>query len=168
MGKSNGSDLWDTFCEKLKDAGKVLQKSQMPKDELTLAEGYRHLMRMLRMGFEITYEYADSMHPQLAPAYCATMLSEGVTPDARYHHAFIDGSATYRITGKMGTAQNEGELPHAWFVGYLPAESPEIAIVAMVENSGEGSTFAAPLFREVAAAYYGIEEEAPEVAGQGD
>jgi hypothetical protein len=38
----------------------------------------------------------------------------------------------------------------------------------MIENSGEGSTYAAPLFRQVAAAYYGIEEEAPEVEGQGD
>jgi hypothetical protein len=69
-----------------------------------MAEGYRHLIRMLRMGFEVSYEYADPMHPQLAPAYCATMLADGVTPDARYHHAFINGSATYSINGKLGTA----------------------------------------------------------------
>jgi penicillin-binding protein 2 len=93
---------------------------------------------------------------------------EGVTtsPRGTATHRFVDFA--YAVAGKTGTAQNEGELPHAWFVGYLPAENPEIAIVAMIENSGEGSTFAAPLFREVAAAYYGIEEEAPEVAGQGD
>jgi penicillin-binding protein 2 len=79
-------------------------------------------------------------------------------------HRFVD--FPYHVAGKTGTAQNEGELPHAWFVGYLPADAPEIAIVAMVENSGEGSTFAAPLFRQVAAAYYGIEEEAPEAETQ--
>jgi hypothetical protein len=104
MSETSGSELWDVFCEQLKEAGEVLRKAQTPKDDLTMAEGYRHLIRMLRMGFEITYEYADPRHPQLAPAYCATMLAEGVTPDARYHHAFIDGSATYRIIGKLGTA----------------------------------------------------------------
>jgi len=93
---------------------------------------------------------------------------EGATTSPR-------GTATHRfvgfpiaVAGKTGTAQNEGELPHAWFVGYLPAEEPEIAIVAMIENSGEGSQFAAPLFRQVAALYYGIEDDAPEVQGQGD
>jgi penicillin-binding protein 2 len=93
---------------------------------------------------------------------------EGATTDPR-------GTATHRfvgfpisVAGKTGTAQNEGELPHAWFVGYLPADDPEIAIVTMVENSGEGSKFAAPLFRQIAALYYELEDEAPEVEGQGD
>ncbi len=104
MSEKCGNDLWEAFCEQLKEAGKVLGKAQTPKDDLTLAEGYRHLMRMLRMGFEIAYEYADPKHPKLAPAYCATMLGEGVTSDARYHHAFFDGSDTYHISGKMGTA----------------------------------------------------------------
>jgi penicillin-binding protein 2 len=93
---------------------------------------------------------------------------EGATTSPR-------GTATHRfvgfpiaVAGKTGTAQNEGELPHAWFIGYLPAEEPEIAIVAMVENSGEGSEFAAPLFRQVAALYYGIEDQVPEIQGEGD
>ncbi|MBN1641359.1 MAG: penicillin-binding protein 2 [Anaerolineae bacterium] len=81
-------------------------------------------------------------------------------------HRFVD--FPYTVAGKTGTAQNEGELPHSWFVGYLPAEEPEIAIVAMIENVGEGTTYAAPLFRLVAAAYYGVEQEVPEVEGQGD
>jgi penicillin-binding protein 2 len=93
---------------------------------------------------------------------------EGVTTSSRgtAAHRFVDFD--YPVAGKTGTAQNEGELPHAWFIGYLPAGDPEIAIVAMVENVGEGSTYAAPLFRQVAAAYYGIEEEVPKVEGQGD
>jgi len=93
---------------------------------------------------------------------------EGVTTSPR-------GTATHRfkgfsipVAGKTGTAQNEGELPHAWFIGYLPADEPEIAIVAMIENVGEGSTYAAPLFRQVAEAYYGIEPETPEAAGGTD
>ena len=87
---------------------------------------------------------------------------------ARHGHAPLCRIFPIAVAGKTGTAQNEGELPHSWFVGYLPAENPEIAIVAMVENSGEGSAFAAPLFRQVAALYYGLEDEAPVVQGQGD
>lgn len=90
-----------------------------------------------------------------------TTKSFGTAP-----HRFVD--FPYTVAGKTGTAQNEGELPHSWFIGYLPAEKPEIAIAAMIENIGEGTTYAAPLFRKVAAAYYGIEEEVPEVEGQGD
>lgn len=92
----------------------------------------------------------------------------GVTtkPQGTAPHRFVD--FPYPVAGKTGTAQNEGELPHSWFIGYLPADKPEIAIAAMIENIGEGTTFAAPLFRQVAAAYYGIEQEIPEVEGQGD
>jgi cell division protein FtsI/penicillin-binding protein 2 len=85
------------------------------------------------------------------------------------------GTATFRfqgfpikVAGKTGTAQNEGELPHAWFVGYLPADKPEIAIVAMIENIGEGTTYAAPLFRQVAEAYYGIVPEGSTSASAGN
>jgi penicillin-binding protein 2 len=64
--------------------------------------------------------------------------------------------------GKTGTAESGREKPHAWFAGYVPAEEPEIAIAVIVEHSGEGSTYAAPLFRKVAEAYFGI-EPTPEV-----
>ena len=51
------------------------------------------------------------------------------------------------VCAKTGTAQaaGEDELPHSWFIAYAPAKDPQIAIVTMVENSGEGSAIAAPL-----------------------
>jgi penicillin-binding protein 2 len=93
---------------------------------------------------------------------------EGATTSPRGTATSTFADFPIPVAGKTGTAQNEGELPHAWFVGYLPADDPEIAIVAMIENVGEGSTYAAPLFRQVAAAYYGLEVEMPEVKGEGD
>ena len=87
------------------------------------------------------------------------------------------GTASHRflnlpvpVAGKTGTAEAPGAngLPHAWFAGYAPAapytlpdgavvEEPQIAVVTMIENAGEGSTVAAPLFRRVIELYYGIE-----------
>jgi penicillin-binding protein 2 len=75
------------------------------------------------------------------------------------------GTATRRfvglgipVAGKTGTAQVGGPdtEPHSWFVAYAPADSPEIAIAAVIENAGEGSTVAAPLVRQVIEAYYGL------------
>lgn len=97
-------DAWERFCDELKLAGRVLQREVPATDELTLAEGYRHLVRMIRLGFEVTGEFADPRHPQLWPMAASTMLSEGVTGDARYHQAFIDGTATHTVRGDRGTA----------------------------------------------------------------
>ena len=58
------------------------------------------------------------------------------------------------VAGKTGTAESGQNLPHAWFAGYAPADDPEIAIAVVVENSGEGATYAAPLFRQVVEAYF--------------
>lgn len=76
------------------------------------------------------------------------------------------------VAGKTGTAQAPGETaqPHSWFAGYFPADQPEVALVVMVENAGEGSSVAAPLFRQVVEAYYGLPlTPLPEIqAAEGD
>ena len=52
-----------------------------------------------------------------------------------------------------------GAEPHAWFIGYtsmadaIPAK-PDIAIAVILENQGEGSDWAAPVFRGIVQAYY--------------
>lgn len=86
-----------------------------------------------------------------------------------------NGTATHRfvdmpvpVAGKTGTAEAPPGLPHAWFIGYAPAapytttdgrlvETPELAIAVILENAGEGSDVAAPLFRRIVELYYGIE-----------
>lgn len=57
------------------------------------------------------------------------------------------------IAGKTGTSQNPFGKNHAVFVGYAPADNPQIAIAVLVENVGYGSTFAAPIARDVIDAY---------------
>ncbi len=59
------------------------------------------------------------------------------------------------VAGKTGTAQNEksnqGEgYDHAWFIGFAPAEDPEIAIAVIVEyQSKDGGQIAAPIARKI-------------------
>ncbi|MDL2227165.1 penicillin-binding protein 2 [Deltaproteobacteria bacterium OttesenSCG-928-M10] len=73
------------------------------------------------------------------------------------------------VAGKTGTAQVVGmaryqgylkdQIPykdrdHAWFTGYAPAENPEVVVAVLLEHTGGGGTFAAPVARQMLAAYF--------------
>ena len=54
--------------------------------------------------------------------------------------------------GKTGTAQFDAKnllRTHAWFTAFAPYENPEIAIVVLIEDGGEGGTNSVPVAREV-------------------
>ncbi|HWR44789.1 peptidoglycan D,D-transpeptidase FtsI family protein [Sporomusa sp.] len=53
------------------------------------------------------------------------------------------------VAGKTGTAENPHGSPHAWFIGFAPADNPQIAIAVIVENAGSGGSIAAPAARQV-------------------
>jgi len=47
--------------------------------------------------------------------------------------------------GKTGTVENPHGEDHSMFIAFAPLENPKIAIAVIVENSGYGSTWAAPI-----------------------
>jgi len=49
------------------------------------------------------------------------------------------------MCGKTGTAQNNHGEDHSVFVAFAPRDHPKIAIAVIVENSGEGAHWAAPI-----------------------
>jgi penicillin-binding protein 2 len=54
------------------------------------------------------------------------------------------------IAGKTGTAEiGEGQLDHAWFAGYVPADRPRYAIVVVLERAGNASSTACPVARRL-------------------
>ena len=61
------------------------------------------------------------------------------------------------VAGKTGTAETgTADKPYAWFTAYAPAADPQLAITVLIENIGEGSTFAAPRARQIIEASFGL------------
>src|SRR5205809_2483641 len=60
------------------------------------------------------------------------------------------------IAGKTGTAQNPHGPAHGWFIGFAPADKPEIVVGAIVEFAREGP-YVAPLVTRVIGHYLGVD-----------
>jgi len=76
---------------------------------------------------------------------------------------FCDQIAIRRGWCRPDDLQGTIRPTHSWFVGYAPFEEPEIAVVAFLYNGGEGSLWAAPITREVMAAYFKVDRYAPAI-----
>ena len=81
-----------------------------------------------------------------------------VTQSSRGTATFNLRGLQFDVAGKTGTAESGNGLSHAWFAGYTLNEEntglPDIAIAVIVENIGEGSEYAVPLFRAMVESYY--------------
>jgi penicillin-binding protein 2 len=111
----------------------------------------------------ITFSPEVFGHINLTPDQLATIRASmyAVTSDQQLGTAeYRLGSLSERlpVAGKTGTAQLSGSNapPIAWFAGFAPYENPEIAVVVMIENGGQGSAVAAPIFRRIIERYYSL------------
>ena len=83
------------------------------------------------------------------------LLNEGLVRVMEGEHGTAKGSRIKGITmaGKTGTAQNPHGEDHSWFVGFAPAEDPEIVVCVIIENAGHGSEWAAPAVKNIIKAH---------------
>ncbi len=85
----------------------------------------------------------------------APILVKGMRDAVSYGTATKAAVAGHEIMGKTGTGALLGApwATHAWFLGFAPAESPEIAVIVFLSR-GMGGEDAAPVAREVFRAYF--------------
>lgn len=128
-----------------------------------------HLARDRRDGFRNSWTPLPQPAPQRLtdnPDFVRVVQEgmQGTVHGARGTARAMAVGAPYRMAGKTGTAQRVGRKgnvsvnPHslplhlrhqAWFVGYAPAEKPQIAVAVMVEHGGYGGSTAAPIARKL-------------------
>jgi penicillin-binding protein 2 len=81
-----------------------------------------------------------------------------VTQNPRGTARFNLRGLQFDVAGKTGTAESGNGLSHAWFAGYTLNKAdtgkPDLAIAVIVENIGEGSEYAVPIFRAMVETYY--------------
>ena len=79
-----------------------------------------------------------------------TEMMTSVVANGSGRNARING---VEVAGKTGTAENDGP-DHNWFIGFAPADEPQIAVAVFVRNGGgTGGDTSAPIARQVIEAY---------------
>lgn len=82
--------------------------------------------------------------PEVAAAITAMMVE--VTAHGTGSGAALKG---VQVAGKTGTAENPHGAPHAWYVGFAPADKPRAVVAVVVENAGSGAAAALPIARRL-------------------
>ena len=112
-------------------------------------------------GGEPTYTFEPEAQGTLPVSdYDMNIITEAmrsVITNARGTANIPLGTMPYRAYGKTGTATNTTGESHAWFAGYTSVgnpDRPDIAVAVILENAGEGSEMAAPVFRRAVSLYF--------------
>ncbi|MBW4437561.1 MAG: hypothetical protein KME04_10525 [Pleurocapsa minor GSE-CHR-MK-17-07R] len=103
------------------------------------------------IDLDLQPEVIDMLHSGM----CAVTNTQAGTAEFVFRNSPLQALG---VCGKTGTAQTggPGTPSHAWFASYAPQDNPQIAVVVLVETSGEGSGVAAPIARQVHEYYFGF------------
>jgi penicillin-binding protein A len=101
----------------------------------------------------------DGRETKLDPARQSRVMSEDTasTLNTMMQSVVNEGTGTAAavsgidVAGKTGTAEISNGVNDAWFIGFAPADDPQIAISCIVEHtSGFGGPTCGPIFKAVA------------------
>ncbi len=121
---------------------------QMANLECTIANhGYYykpHLIKAIGAENVIKKEYTQRNYVGIDSPYFEPVINgmQAVVDRGTANHSKIPGIV---MCGKTGTAQNPHGEANSVFVAFAPRDHPKIAIAVVVENSGEGAHWAAPI-----------------------
>ena len=127
----------------------LLTPLQMANEAAVIANrGFYHKPHVVKAiaGEPISSEYTDRIMSTIS-ASSFDPIVEGMERVYKGEH----GTARWyqhdsiAFCGKTGTVQNPHGKDHSIFLAFAPKDNPKIAIAVVVENSGFGSTWAAPV-----------------------
>ncbi len=116
-----------------------------PYLEWKIQDGYGHVVEERQP--EEYGRIISKKQAKVVQKYMRSVVTEGTASGLAYQ--------SYTSAGKTGSAEyDEKGNSHAWFVGYAPAENPEIAVSVILEGAGTGGEYAVPVARSIFDAYF--------------
>lgn len=110
------SDAWRRWCASVEQAGLRALADTITHDEIDVAEGLRHVSRMVRLTLGTGMENNDPERPYLWRALGPDLKMGGDNPNGLYLSAPINGTDTYMVRGTRGSAR---------WVSFLSSRRPE-------------------------------------------
>lgn len=103
-----------------------------------------HLIKAIGGKQVIKQEYLKKNYVDVDARYFEQVI-KGMESVVEYGTAVGSKIPGIIMCGKTGTVQNSHGKDHSVFVAFAPRDNPKIAICVVVENSGDGGTYAAPI-----------------------
>lgn len=97
----------------------------------------------------VVEKYMPESYGSLMTASEASKLTEMMKAVVDHGTAYRLAGRSYEAAGKTGTAEVIGRGNNAWFVGFAPADNPQIAICVLVEDAGTASSETVPIAGEL-------------------
>jgi penicillin-binding protein 2 len=102
-----------------------------------------HVVKAIGNPANLNPAYSGKRQTNISESYFIPLVSGmyGVVEAGTARNVRLD---SIKVAGKTGTVQNAGKN-HSVFMAFAPLDHPKIAIAAVIENSGYGATWAAPV-----------------------
>jgi peptidoglycan glycosyltransferase len=111
-----------------------------------------------------TQNVAPSVLRRVLPSDTAGVIRDAMVQavEGQWGQLFTTGAAVPGVVtaGKSGTAQLGGSgEPNSWFIGFAPADNPQVAIAVVVEHGGRGGERAAPLAGSLMKTFFDLQKK---------
>ncbi|MEZ4331501.1 MAG: DUF1214 domain-containing protein [Myxococcota bacterium] len=97
-------EAWRDLCRALERTGERLLEADNPRDERTLAEGFRYLLGLTTLGLREVVDLGDPERPVFVHVQDPFVKWGAENADNLYLQASVRGDRTYRIRGERGTS----------------------------------------------------------------
>ncbi|MES2495667.1 MAG: DUF1214 domain-containing protein [Pseudomonadota bacterium] len=98
-------EAWNRFCDDLKSAGDIVFRPGAPNGPTDRATAVRLLSRNIGLALAFEMEHTDPLQPEIFHYFDPVRKQGGDNCDALYVGAPVNGTDSYRISGKRGTAR---------------------------------------------------------------
>lgn len=157
---SEGADLWEILQTSIGQGNTQITPMHNALIMSAIANGGTLMTPYLmdhveNVGGETVKEFMPKAWGTLMSAEEAGALTEFLREVVTVGTGSAVRTDAYTVAGKTGSAEFEtGKESHAWFVGFAPAENPQLVVSVLVEEGGSGGKAAAPIARSIFDVYF--------------